>query len=222
LYDQRSYPVPFPPFELRSSNPDLRPQTGTNVELGAYHNVTVTPALFLSLSASLYQMDMEDEIDFDVATLSYGNIAESQHRGVELGVRAAGPRMTAAFLSYTLQDAIVGAGDNSGKQLKAIPRHTVSTGASFAPHARVETGFVVTRTGEAFIDDENTRTLPAYTRVDARAGVRIAAYQVFGEARNLLGAEYNSTGFLDPGGSGTAYYYPAAERVLVIGVRTVR
>jgi vitamin B12 transporter len=220
LYDLRSYPVPFDPFELTSSNRGLKPQYGVNIEAGAYQSVSFTNGLVGTLSLSVYQMDMEDEIDFDVATLSYGNIAESRHRGVELGARVVGPRMTSASLAYTLQDATSQTGDNAGNQLKAIPRHTLSLGGGFAPHPRVETNVVITRTGEAFIDDANTRTLPAYTRVDGRVGVRLGAYQVFGEARNLLGAEYNSTGYLDPSGSGTAYYYPAAGRVLLVGVRT--
>jgi outer membrane receptor protein involved in Fe transport len=220
LYDQRSYPVPFEPFSLTSSNHGLRPQLGVNVEAGAYQSISLTSGVVGTLSLSVYQMEMEDEIDFDIATLSYGNIAESRHRGVELGARVVGPRMTSGFLTYTLQDATSQTGDNTGHQLKAIPRHTFSLGAGFAPHPRVETGVVITRTGEAFIDDANTRTLPAYTRVDGRVGVSVGAYQIFGEARNLLGTEYNSTGYLDPSGSGTAYYYPAAGRVLLVGVRT--
>jgi outer membrane receptor protein involved in Fe transport len=220
LFDVRNLPVPFPPFSIRSSNANLKPQTGTNVEAGIYQTATFGGGIVGSLAASVYQMEMTDEIDFDVATLSYGNIAESRHRGAELGARVIGPGTISSFASYTLQAATIEAGDNTGNQLKAIPRHTVSAGASFSPIDRVQTGVNLTRVGEAFIDDANTRTLPAYTRVDARLGVRISAYEVFGEARNLFGAKYNTTGFLDPSGSGTAYYYPAAERVLMLGVRT--
>jgi len=220
LFDVRNLPVPFPPFSIRSSNASLKPQTGTNLEAGIYHSATLSGGIAGSLTASIYQMDMQDEIDFDVATLSYGNIAESRHRGAEVGARIIGPGTVSTYVTYTLQAATAEAGDNAGNQLKAIPRHTLSAGAAFSPIDRVQTGINLTRVGEAFIDDANTRTLPAYTRVDARLGVRISAYEVFGEARNLFGARYNTTGFLDPSGSGTAYYYPAAERVLMIGIRT--
>ena len=30
LYDLRNVPVPFPPFKIHTSNPDLRPQHGVN------------------------------------------------------------------------------------------------------------------------------------------------------------------------------------------------
>ena len=39
LYDQRNIPIPFPPFEIRTSNPDLKPQYGTSLELGLYHSI---------------------------------------------------------------------------------------------------------------------------------------------------------------------------------------
>lgn len=206
-------------FERQQAEVCLEPQRGVNVEAGAYHSVSLTNGVAGTLSLSVYQMDMENEIDFDVPTLSYRNIAESRHRGVELGARIVGPRMLSAFATWTLQDATGQTGDNSGRQLKAIPRHSVSVGGSITAFESIETGLVVTRMGEAFLDDANTRSLPAWTRVDARVGVQLGPYQIFGEARNLLGAKYNSTGYMDPTGS-TAYFHPAAGRVLLIGIRT--
>ena len=70
-----------------------------------------------------------------------------------------------------------------------------------------------------FIDDANTERIPAWTRVDAQFSRAVGAFDVIIGARNLLDADINSTAFLDPSGSGQAYYYPAAGRVLVIGVR---
>jgi outer membrane receptor protein involved in Fe transport len=42
---------------------------------------------------------------------------------------------------------------------------------------------------------------------------------VFADVRNLLDAEYATSGFLDPAGSGEAYFYPAAGRFISLGIR---
>ena len=76
-----------------------------------------------------------------------------------------------------------------------------------------------TRLWGMFLDDGNTRPIPGYTRVDARLALRIRAYTVSAGARNLFATTYSSTGFLDPAGTGEAYWYPAAGRVLELGIR---
>ena len=43
LFDQRPIPIPFPPFSLTTSNPDLDPQRGTSVEAGIYHDALLGP-----------------------------------------------------------------------------------------------------------------------------------------------------------------------------------
>jgi outer membrane receptor protein involved in Fe transport len=87
------------------------------------------------------------------------------------------------------------------------------------PRAILETSLLVTHVRDVFLDDENTVELPDYTRLDARAALRIGGIAVFADLRNLLDEEYSSSGFLDPSGSGEKYFYPAAGRVLEIGVR---
>ena len=118
---------------------------------------------------TLYQIAMQDELDFDLQTFKYVNIAESRHRGVEAGLthsRGPTPRRCA---SLTLQDAIARAGDNAGNRLKAIPGQIVSTGVTLSP-ARIGTlSLSLTRTADMFIDDANTRRIPSWTRVDAQA-----------------------------------------------------
>jgi outer membrane receptor protein involved in Fe transport len=222
LFDQRAFPVPFPPFAVRSSNVSLRPATGVNIEAGTYQNFLLGERAVAGLSVSVYDMAMRDEIDFDVATLRYGNIARSRHQGAEIGLRLAGPHAITYATSYTLQAATLDGGPNDGNQIKAIPRHTLSGTLSIAPLPWIETGLVVTRTGEAYFDDANSRQIPSWTRADARIGVRLSSAAITAEVRNVFGAKYVSTGYLDPAGTGTAYVYPAAGAVVVLGVRWSR
>lgn len=219
LFDQRSVPV-LPLVDVPISNPQLVPQRGTSLEAGAYHGVVISPGSWtVDVSLALYQIDMEDEIQFDAATLMYENIAESSHRGVEAGVNVRGPSASTLFANYTLQDVTARSGANDGNSLKAIPRHTLSGGASGTLMRTLEVGVYVTRHGSAWLDDENTRRLPAFTRVDTRASIRTSDLELSLQVLNLFNRAYSTTGFLDPGGTGSALLFPAAGRVIEVGVR---
>jgi outer membrane receptor protein involved in Fe transport len=220
-FDLRNIPIPLPPFELRTSNPDLSPQRGGSVEAGLYHAALVSDAIQASGSLSLFQMDMRDEIDFDVETFRYVNIGKSRHRGVEAGLEIEGGRAS-ALLSYALQAATSRSGPNAGRRLKAIPRHTLSAGLSLRPlqsPGTLELSAMVYHLRGMYLDDANTRSLPEYTRADLRIALRALGLGFHLDLRNLTGARYSSTGFLDPGGSGEAYLYPAAGRVFEASIR---
>jgi len=73
-----------------------------------------------------------------------------------------------------------------------------------------------------YIDDANTGRIPSWTRVDAQASRPFGPVEGVVGVRNLFDERSNSTGFLDPSGSGQAYFYPAAGRVLTIGIRNAR
>ena len=218
LYDLRSIPVPFPPFAIRTSNPELEPQHGTSLELGLYHDAALSASLRASASISAYQIEMKDELDFSVESFRYVNIGRSRHRGIEAGADLAGSRAS-TFANYTLQSVTSRSGDNEGKRLKAIPRQTLSGGVSVRPWRTLESSVLVTNVRDVWLDDANTVALPSFTRVDARAALGIRRVSVFVEARNLLGERYASTGYLDPGGSGEAYFHPAAGRMIELGIR---
>jgi outer membrane cobalamin receptor len=219
LYDQRQVPIPFPPFKITTSNPTLQSQRGTSVEAGVYHGTNLWAGAQLSASISGYQIDMSNELDFDVTTLQYVNIGRSRHRGLEASANVEEARWS-AFLAYTLQAATSRAGASNGNQLKAIPRHTINAGLSTAPTGRLSASLLISHLRSVYLDDANVVALPNYSRVDLRIGMRAFGRSVFAEARNLLDIRYSSTGFVDPAGSGHVYFYPAAERTLAVGVRS--
>jgi len=220
LFDQRPIPVPFPPFSLTTSNSALDPQHGVSIEGGISHVFGAATARPISLSAAVYHIDMKDELDFDVATLRYINIGRSRHRGLELAVSANRLGPLSFFGNYTLQAATARSGESSGKALKAIPRHAFSTGIGVAPGNAFDLRVTLTHSREMFLDDDNTREIPDYTRIDAQLTRRLGRFAIVLGARNLLDARYSTTGFLDPSGSGAAYFYPAAGHSFSLGIRS--
>ncbi|MGH7465184.1 MAG: TonB-dependent receptor, partial [Longimicrobiales bacterium] len=220
LFDQRRLPVPFPPFAITTSNALLEPQHGDSFEAGIFHGAALVPGTLTGeITVAVYQMDMENELDFDIQALRYINIGRSRHRGIETGIRLQGPRASSVFANYTLQDVTARSGDDAGRQLKAVPRHFLNGGLSVAAIGRLETGVMVSHARGIFLDDANTLTLPPYTRVDARISHPVAGLRLFLDVRNVFDAHYSTTGFPDPSGSGAIYYHPAAGRTLDFGLR---
>ena len=218
LYDQRNIPVPFPPFQIQTSNSELEPQHGWNVEAGLYHGGQIGGNVSATATLSLYQMWMRDELDFDVATFRYVNVGKSRHRGIEAGFHLERDRAS-AFAGYAWQEALAQSGPNAGKRLKAIPRQVLTAGAAVEPRRGWEISLSLSHVRDRFLDDANTTSLSNYTRVDAQLSGAILGVRCYGAVRNLFNASYNSSGFPDPAGTGAAYFYPAAGRLLELGVR---
>jgi iron complex outermembrane receptor protein len=217
-FDQRPIPIPFPPGgTITTSNPDLEPQRGTSSEIGLYHDFAFSAAR-LGLTLTLYEIAMRNELDFDVQTFKYVNIARSRHRGAEAGVTWS-RGIVSAFASLARQNAISREGANSGRQLKAVPGLVASGAVSVSPRSMGTASLSFTRNSDMFIDDANTQRIPSWTRVDAQFTRTIGQFGVVLGIRNLLDEKYNSTAFLDPSGSGQSYVYPAAGRVFTIGLR---
>jgi iron complex outermembrane recepter protein len=223
LFDQRAIPIPFPPYAVTTSNPELDPQYGSSVEAGLYHRAALVPGRVQArLALSAYQMDMRNELDFDLQQFKYVNIGRSRHRGLEAGLTLDAPRSTSAFANYTRQDATSRIGDNAGRQLKAVPRDSWALGLTRVPAHGLGLALTSTTMAHTWLDDANTRPLASSTRVDARVSYPLAGLRVSVGVRNLLDREYSTTGYPDPAGSGTLLLYPAAGRVVTVGIESRR
>jgi outer membrane receptor protein involved in Fe transport len=221
LFDQRRTPVPFPPFAISTSNSALEAQYGKSAEVGAYHQVSFIPEkLDARLSVSAYQTDMRNELDFDLQKFRYVNLGKSRHRGIETGLTLDGPASLSAFANVTLQRITSRAAADSGHLLKAIPQRVLSGGISRSITRGLSASAQVTNVGDSFLDDANTLTLAGHTQVDARASYPVGHARLSIDVRNLFGTQFNSTGFPDPAGSPLIYYFPAAGRVLSIGLES--
>ena len=220
LFDDRRIPIPVPPFSATVSNPDLVPQRGTSVEGGLYQSRIPAQGSRIDWSAALYEEKMRDELDFDINTFRYVNIGRSRHRGAELGVSAEAGGRWFVFGNYTRQQVLAINGQFAGKQLKAIPRSVASAGFKATVWRGLTAGVIASSLGGAFVDDENLAALKAYTRFDSRLGIPFGPARVTIDLLNAFDRRYDVTAFPDPAGSGSIYRYPAAGRVLVVGLES--
>jgi outer membrane receptor protein involved in Fe transport len=220
LFDDRAIPIPVPPFSATISNPLLEPQRGTALEGGLYQTWQLPGLTRLDLSAAAYRERMRDELDFDVGTFRYVNLGRSLHRGIELGATLTGNAKWIVLGSIARQRVVAEGGQFDGRQLKAVPRRIASADFSLPLGLGITAGILANSVGGAFVDDENSRPLAGYTRIDVRLGVPIGRVRATLDVMNAFNRRYDATAFPDPAGSGIDYRYPAAGRLFVVGVES--
>jgi iron complex outermembrane receptor protein len=218
LFDQRPIPIPVPPYSITVSNPELHPQRGAAVEAGVSHRAATRAGRMLQGTLAVYRQEMRDELDFDVEQFRYVNVGRSLHRGIEIGARLESGRGSNIFATLTRQSVLARNGANSGRQLKAVPGQSITGGIAGTLPFRLQGAFNVADVRGAFIDDANTRRLPAYTRVDTRLSTSTTPVRFSLDVLNVFNRALVSTGFPDPSGTDVVYFHPAAGRVVVFGV----
>jgi vitamin B12 transporter len=193
-------------------NPDLKPESSLSYDLGLDREFRDGA---VSLSASLYWQELDDEIDgfvFDPGTFLFTAENEStvsKRRGLELG---ADWRLGDAFrlgLDYGYTDATEPRpGGGTARELRR-PRHSGGVSLAYdAPGGRFSATFVADHGGERddtffppFPEPEQRVTLGDYTLVDATARFRLRpSLTLFARATNLLDEDYEQVyGYATPG-----------------------
>ncbi|MFN8096464.1 MAG: TonB-dependent receptor, partial [Vicinamibacteria bacterium] len=207
-------------------NPDLSPEKSRTFDVG------VEQRLFGSrvrASATWFHHEYRDQIaytvlDYDTFEGTYVNLARTRSQGLEASLEARPAAALQVLAQYTFQDGAIlespSGFDNVyavGRPLLRRPRHQGSVSASWA-FARGSVGATLVRVGQRTDSDFVGIGLgqgdlpyynPGYTRLDARARVRLGgAVEAFVVAENLLDAKYEAV-----------VGYPALGRLVRGGLR---
>ena len=180
----------------------LKPQSALGSELGIEFE-----GRRLRTRASVYQIDLEDEIYFSPLVLANINLSPTRRRGVELesGWRATGSldlRAGLALLQATFRSGVYAGVDVSGKTVPLVPETLATAGASwsFAPRSRFDLN--LRHVGKQRFDNDQANSFPReqpdYTLVDLKLEHRLisslAHWDLAFEVRNLFDRRYFSYG----------------------------
>ncbi len=176
---------------LDATTSTLRPERFRNVEAGAKWDAGDRVALTLAA----YQLDRSHSRAFDPAdptrTIQTGS---QRSRGVEIGVQGAVTEWWQVAGGYARQDAVVTSATtaaSAGARVPLVPRHSAALWNRVRLGGGASVGLGVTRQGESFTGLDNTVVLPAYTRLDAAAYLRVGAgLDLQANIENVLGARY--------------------------------
>ncbi|GGO84695.1 ligand-gated channel [Marinobacterium nitratireducens] len=157
---------------------DVGNETAWNYELGARWQAMPT----LATTATLYQIDYKDQIQFNKAAGRFENLGDTRHEGIELEADWQATPQLNLGLGYTYLDTEQRSGDNEGNELPNAPHHHFSAEARYQLQqwtANVNVNYVSDSFSDADNTDDETPNgdageLPSYTLVNARLGRDIA------------------------------------------------
>ncbi len=179
-------------------NPALRPELSRSVELGLQWAASGQRA-----RATLFSTRVSDELDFDLQTYTFGNLARTRNQGLEMSY-AGRLGATDVRASLTLQRPL---DDVSGLRRLRRSDSLASINASHLLGHGWRAGAALRYSGER--SDVGNAVLAAYTVIDATLQWDFSrSGQWFARLENLGNARYQ-----------TAYGYHQASRGLFAGLR---
>jgi vitamin B12 transporter len=146
-------------FELNAAvfgNPDLEAETSLSAELGADYAL----ANGGRISATTFEIRVNNKILYDNTTFRYEQIEASRSRGLELEAAVPVMERLNLNLAYTYTEAVVTEGPNTGDRLANVPRHHLSLGLDALLADRLRGSTTLTQVAG------RTSGLASYTTVD--------------------------------------------------------
>ena len=182
----------------------LRPQTAQSCELGA---VWRSPRRFLR--ATLFRIDVEDEIHLDPYTTGVGNrnLPPSRRQGVELesSWQVASALKLSAGYAYTdaryLEGVLPGGpfviGTDlsiAGKRVPLVPEHKLNLALAWDLAARTRLSAALTALSEQYMDNDEPNSLgaqiPAFAVLDVKLAREFGWGRIAAAVNNLLVEQY--------------------------------
>jgi iron complex outermembrane receptor protein len=210
----------------------LRPQHARTYEAGAeWRNGG------RALRATLFRIDVSDEIHLDPFTTGVGNtnLPPSRRQGLELDSRvqltnsvkisAAYAYTDAKFLEGTLEGSAFAIGTDipiAGKTVPLVPRHKVNLGIVWDIAARTQLSGAFSAVSEQVLDNDEPNTLahriPAYYVADVKFAQSFGWGRLAATVNNLFGEKYYDYAVRSAFVPDRYSVYPLPERTVSLAV----
>ena len=177
-------------YDSFSGNAALRPERSKSYDIGIDQRLADGRAL-VSLTAFL--RNTTDQINYDNATFTYGNIDRTRTKGVEatLALRPVDALNVTASYSYIDARDRSGRATFDGKRLPRRAEHAVSLSADYDWSFGLSTGATITMVGDSFDDAANAVPLDGFALAGIRASIPVAGnFEIYGRIDNLFDADY--------------------------------
>ena len=193
-----------------------------------------------ALRATLFRIDVFDEIHLDPFTTGVGNtnLPPSRRQGLELDSRvqltnsvrisAAYAYTDAKFLEGTLEGSAFAIGTDipiAGKTVPLVPRHKVNLGIVWDLAARTQLSGAFTAVSEQVLDNDEPNTLehriPAYYVADVKLAQSFRWGRIAATVNNLFGEKYYDYAVRSAFVPDRYSVYPLPERTFGLTVEIV-
>ncbi|WP_088183349.1 TonB-dependent receptor plug domain-containing protein [Sphingobium sp. Z007] len=195
-------------YDTFSGNAALRPERSKSYDVGFDQSLDGGRAM---LSVTAFRRDTRNQINYDNATFTYGNLDRTRAKGVEASI-ALKPvdalTVTGSYSYVDARDRSAGSA-NYGHRLARRAANAVSLSADYVWSFGLSTGATVTMVDDSFDNAANTRRLDGYALAGVRASMPLGEHlEVYGRIDNLFDETY-----------ATAYGYGTYGRSAYGGVR---
>jgi iron complex outermembrane receptor protein len=210
----------------------LRPQLADSMEIGLEQRGKEA-----SWRATLFNMEMRDEIHLDAFSNGTGNtnLPPSRRQGLELDGKWQALPQLALKAAYTYTDAKFLEGvlpgsaapflnvNIAGKRVPLVPIHKLNLSASLAIGERTSLNTALNYVGSQFMDNDEANDLganiPAYAVADVKLVHRVGAWQWNASVNNLFDRSYFNYAVKSQFTQGRYNAYPLPGRTLFVGAR---
>ena len=174
-----------PPY----GNPDLKPETARNFDLGVEHQFLDGKA---QIFTTYFNRRSNDLIAFSAISFTSENIDKVTSKGLEAGLSLNPTDRVDIRASYTLVDAINRtAGANFGNRQALRPQHSMSLTADWQTPFGLSVGSSLLLIGDSFDNATNSVRLDGYALVGLRASMPLSdGLEMYGRVDNLFDADY--------------------------------
>ncbi|WP_077511472.1 TonB-dependent siderophore receptor [Sphingomonas sp. LM7] len=166
----------------------LQPETAKSWEAGIEQSALGGAA---KLGVTWFHRDTRNQIDFDLVSFTYANIARTSAEGVEIELALKPVEAFTVTANYTYTDAENRSAGYEGNQLARRPQDTASLSADYRLPFGLSLGGTVTIVGDSFNDQGNFTPIDGFALGSIRAEMPIGdRFAVYGRVENVTDEQY--------------------------------
>jgi iron complex outermembrane receptor protein len=220
LYARADQNYRYPTVEEHTNTgaqpPGLRTQEGVSYELGAEYFANQN-----RYRATIYSIDLENEIAFDTSGFTNMNLDSTSREGLILEALKNWTTQFSTTLAYTLLNAEISSGPFAGNKLPLVPEQTLRLSGLYQFTDALDMNLEIIAVGEQVFGgdfDNSLGKLDSYQVANLNLGYAVGEWQLGARVNNLLDHEYSETGseYADFSGFPVVSYFesffPSPER----------
>lgn len=167
---------------------DLQPETSKSWEVGA-EQILLDGGI--KVAATWFNRDTRDQIDFDLVSFTYANIARAKAKGLEFELSLRPVEGFTVAANYTYTDTENRSAGFVGNDLARRPEDTASVSADYRLPFGLSLGGTITMIGDSFNDAGNTTRLDGFALGSIRAELPIGErFAIYGRVENVTNEKY--------------------------------
>ncbi|MCX8475343.1 MAG: TonB-dependent receptor, partial [Sphingomonas sp.] len=166
----------------------LQPETAESWEVGVEQSALDGAA---KLGVTWFHRDTKNQIDFDLVSFTYANIARTRAEGLEVELALKPTDAFTVTANYTYTDTENRSAGYEGNQLARRPQDVASVSADYRLPFGLSLGGTVTIVGDSFNDQGNFTRIDGFALGSIRAEMPIGdRFAVYGRVENVTDEKY--------------------------------